>query len=95
MTIIGRGAFGEVRLCRYNREIVAVKKMKKNDMINKNQMVHCKFKILFKICLRAERDALAQSNNPWIVNLRCSFQDNNSLYLVMDYLPGGDLMTLL
>ena len=36
--IIGRGAFGEVRLCRnkVNNELVAVKKMKKSEMIYKN-----------------------------------------------------------
>jgi serine/threonine kinase 38 len=38
LTIIGRGAFGEVRLCREKatNEIFAVKKMKKNEMLNKN-----------------------------------------------------------
>jgi serine/threonine kinase 38 len=43
LAIIGRGAFGEVRLCKHGKEIVAVKKMKKQDMINKNQVAHCKF----------------------------------------------------
>ena len=33
--------------------------------------------------------------NPWIVGLKCSFQDAENLYLVMEYLPGGDLMNLL
>jgi serine/threonine kinase 38 len=39
ISIIGRGAFGEVRVCRYmkSKEIVAIKKMKKEEMINKNQ----------------------------------------------------------
>ena len=53
--------------------------------------------------VRAERDILVASNNPWIVDLKCSFQDEKYhnleyfrfLYLVMEYLPGGDLMTLL
>jgi serine/threonine kinase 38 len=38
MTIIGRGAFGEVRVCRHkdSGEIVAMKKMKKHEMIYKN-----------------------------------------------------------
>ena len=38
LKIIGRGAFGEVRVCRdkRTREIVAIKKMKKNEMIFKN-----------------------------------------------------------
>ena len=65
VSIIGRGAFGEVRLCRWKQtnEIVAVKKMKKNEMVNKNQVAH----------IRAERDVLAAANNPWIVELKCSF----------------------
>ncbi|CAD8100127.1 unnamed protein product [Paramecium sonneborni] len=85
--IIGRGAFGEVRLCRnkLSNDIVAVKKMKKSEMLYKNQVCH----------VRAERDLLAASDNAWIVQLKCSFQDEKYLYLVMEYLPGGDLMTLL
>eukprot|EP01017_Pseudomicrothorax_dubius_P050258 TRINITY_DN9481_c0_g1_i4.p1 TRINITY_DN9481_c0_g1~~TRINITY_DN9481_c0_g1_i4.p1 ORF type:complete len:536 (-),score=163.67 TRINITY_DN9481_c0_g1_i4:835-2442(-) len=87
IAIIGRGAFGEVRLCRWKEsgEVVAVKKMKKSEMIFKNQVTH----------IRAERDVLARSGNPWIVELQCSFQDEKYLYLVMEYLGGGDLMTLL
>ncbi|CAK63352.1 unnamed protein product (macronuclear) [Paramecium tetraurelia] len=85
--IIGRGAFGEVRLCRnkLSNDIVAVKKMKKSEMLYKNQVCH----------VRAERDLLAASDNAWIVQLKCSFQDEKYLYLVMEYLAGGDLMTLL
>lgn len=87
MTIIGRGAFGEVRICQHreSREIYAVKKMKKKEMIFKNQVAHVK----------AERDILVKANNPWIVELKYSFQDDENLYLVMEYLPGGDLMNLL
>eukprot|EP01017_Pseudomicrothorax_dubius_P032793 TRINITY_DN4330_c0_g1_i3.p1 TRINITY_DN4330_c0_g1~~TRINITY_DN4330_c0_g1_i3.p1 ORF type:complete len:356 (+),score=115.81 TRINITY_DN4330_c0_g1_i3:49-1068(+) len=87
MAIIGRGAFGEVRLCRERAsgEVIAVKKMKKNEMICKNQVGH----------IRAERDVLACADNPWIVELKASFQDERHLYLVMEYLAGGDLMTLL
>lgn len=59
--------------------------MKKKDMVMKNQVAH----------IKAERDILAKTKNPYIVNLRSSFQDENNLYLVMDYHPGGDLMTLL
>lgn len=87
IAIIGRGAFGEVRLCRWKKtgNIVAMKKLKKTEMIKKNQEKH----------IRAERDFLAKSNNPWIVTLKCAFHDENFLYLVMEYLPGGDLMNLL
>ena len=45
--------------------------------------------------VKAERDILTKANNPWVVELKLSFQDDNYLYLVMEYLPGGDLMKLL
>jgi len=38
---------------------------------------------------------LAESNSPWVVQLYYSFQDSNYLYLLMEFLPGGDLMTML
>ena len=65
LKIIGRGAFGEVRVCKdkKTRDIVAIKKMKKTEMIYKNQVAH----------VRAERDILAVAKNPWIVELKCSF----------------------
>ena len=87
LKIIGKGAFGEVRVCRYipNNSIVAVKKMKKEEMHKKNQVLH----------VRAERDVLSEAKNEWIVDLKFSFQDQNYLYLGMEFLPGGDLMSLL
>ena len=45
--------------------------------------------------MKAEREVLVKAKNPWIVDLKYSFQDEKYLYLVMDFLPGGDLMTLL
>lgn len=45
--------------------------------------------------VRAERDVLAESNSPWVVQLYYSFQDSAYLYLIMEFLPGGDLMTML
>ena len=45
---------------------------------------------------REERNVLAiAEKNSWVVGLKCSFQDPENLYLVMEYLPGGDLMNLL
>lgn len=87
VAIIGRGAFGEVRVVRYKEtgEILAMKKMNKTEMVRKNQVKH----------IRAERDVLAKAINPWIVDLKMSFQDEKYLHLVMEYLAGGDLMTLL
>lgn len=90
LAIIGRGAFGEVRLVRRKdnirtKEVYALKSMLKDNMISKNQVHH----------IRAERDILTESENAWIVTLYYSFQDSTHLYMVMEYLPGGDLMGLL
>mmetsp|Transcript_42824 Transcript_42824/g.41159 ORF Transcript_42824/g.41159 Transcript_42824/m.41159 type:complete len:157 (+) Transcript_42824:449-919(+) len=62
-----------------------MKKMKKQEMLYKNQVSHVK----------AERDVLVKAKNTWTVELKFSFQDEKHLYLIMEFLPGGDLMTLL
>ncbi|KAK9811663.1 hypothetical protein WJX72_007923 [[Myrmecia] bisecta] len=87
LTIIGRGAFGEVRVCRERStgKIFAMKKLKKQEMLRRGQVDHVK----------AERNVLAEVHNPYVVKLFYSFQDEDFLYLVMEYLPGGDVMTLL
>ncbi|KAL8293391.1 hypothetical protein RQP46_000092 [Phenoliferia psychrophenolica] len=85
--VIGKGAFGEVRLVEKvdTHKIYAMKSLKKAEMFKKDQLAH----------VRAERDVLAESNSPWVVQLYYSFQDSNYLYLLMEFLPGGDLMTML
>eukprot|EP00250_Pteridium_aquilinum_P013553 c21415_g1_i1 orf=717-1763(+) len=87
LTIIGRGAFGEVRLCREKTtgHVYAMKKLKKSEMLRRGQVEHVK----------AERNLLAEVDSNCIVKLYCSFQDEEYLYLIMEYLPGGDMMTLL
>ena len=87
LTIIGRGAFGEVRLVRdrSNGQIYAMKKLKKTEMVRRGQVDHVK----------AERNLLAEVHDEAVVKLYYSFQDEEFLYLVMEYLPGGDMMTLL
>ncbi|WOL14044.1 serine/threonine-protein kinase 38 [Canna indica] len=87
LTIIGRGAFGEVRLCREKTSgnIYAMKKLKKSEMVSRGQVEH----------VRAERNLLAEVASHYIVKLYYSFQDAEYLYLIMEYLPGGDMMTLL
>ena len=86
LAIIGRGAFGEVHVCREKKtgEIVAIKKIKKDTLAMKNQIKHT----------MDEQDFLSKVNSPWIVKLKASFQEGDYLYLVMEYLPGGDLMGL-
>ncbi|KAH7654427.1 Non-specific serine/threonine protein kinase protein [Dioscorea alata] len=87
LTIIGRGAFGEVRLCKEKstKNVYAMKKLKKSEMLRRGQVEHVK----------AERNLLAEVDSACIVKLYCSFQDEEFLYLIMEYLPGGDMMTLL
>ncbi|KAG4916191.1 serine/threonine-protein kinase tricornered [Glycine max] len=87
LTMIGKGAFGEVRVCREKTtdHVYAMKKLKKSEMLRRGQVEH----------VRAERNLLAEVDNNCIVKLYCSFQDDEYLYLIMEYLPGGDMMTLL
>lgn len=96
LVVVGRGAFGEVRLVRRKNtdksdpssvQIFALKSMKKDMMVLKNQVGHVK----------AERDALAMAdeNNRWLTSLHYSFTDATHLYMVMEFMPGGDLMSLL
>ena len=87
IAIIGRGAFGEVHVCREKKtdKIYAIKKIKKNVLILKNQIIH----------VLNEQKFMSRAKSPWIVELKASFQEDDYLYLVMEYLPGGDLMNLL
>ena len=96
LAVIGRGAFGEVRLVRKKASnksdpeagrIYALKSMKKEMMVVKNQVGHVK----------AERDVLATADdgNRWLTVLYYSFTDSSHLYMVMEFMPGGDLMSLL
>ncbi|CAN6904395.1 unnamed protein product [Brassica oleracea var. botrytis] len=87
LTMIGKGAFGEVRICKEKTtgQVYAMKKLKKAEMLRRGQVEH----------VRAERNLLAEVDSNYIVKLYCSFQDDDHLYLVMEYLPGGDMMTLL
>ena len=87
LAIIGRGAFGEVHVCKEIKtgKIVAIKKIKKEILIQKNQIIH----------IRNEQLIMSKVKSPWIIELKASFQEDDYLYLVMEYLPGGDLMALL
>merc|ERR1712157_468769 len=87
LKIIGRGAFGEVRLVQKKDtgNVYAMKVLNKRKMIDKEQEGH----------VRAERDILVEAENPWLVTMYYSFQDKRNLYLIMEFLAGGDLMTLL
>ncbi|KAM6900356.1 serine/threonine-protein kinase greatwall [Xenentodon cancila] len=84
---ISRGAFGKVYLARKkcNARLYAIKVMKKADMVDKNMTSQ----------MKAERDALALSKSPFVVHLFYSLQTATKIYLVMEYLIGGDVKSLL
>lgn len=84
---ISRGSFGKVFLAhkKNNPELMyAIKVMKKSDMINKNMVAQ----------VVTERNALALSRSPFCVHLFYSLQSASSVYLVMEYMVGGDLKSL-
>ncbi|KZF22375.1 kinase-like protein, partial [Xylona heveae TC161] len=83
--VLGKGSFGVVRLAS-SKKVYAMKVIKKSDMLRNSQEGH----------LRAERDFLvASERSRWVVPLIASFQDTSNLYLVMDYMVGGDFLGLL
>ncbi|XP_061340467.1 probable serine/threonine protein kinase IRE [Gastrolobium bilobum] len=84
---ISRGAFGRVFLARKRAtgDLFAIKVLKKADMIRKNAVQS----------ILAERDILISVRNPFVVRFFYSFTCRENLYLVMEYLNGGDLYSLL
>ncbi|XP_028560579.1 serine/threonine-protein kinase MRCK beta isoform X6 [Podarcis muralis] len=85
--VIGRGAFGEVAVVKLKctERIYAMKILNKWEMLKRAETA----------CFREERDVLVNGDCQWITTLHYAFQDENYLYLVMDYYVGGDLLTLL
>uniref|UniRef100_A0A8C3HCX0 Serine/threonine-protein kinase MRCK alpha n=1 Tax=Chrysemys picta bellii TaxID=8478 RepID=A0A8C3HCX0_CHRPI len=87
LKVIGRGAFGEVAVVKLKNadKVFAMKILNKWEMLKRAETA----------CFREERDVLVNGDNQWITTLHYAFQDDNYLYLVMDYYVGGDLLTLL
>uniref|UniRef100_A0A1B6L2N5 Rho-associated protein kinase let-502 n=1 Tax=Graphocephala atropunctata TaxID=36148 RepID=A0A1B6L2N5_9HEMI len=85
--VIGRGAFGEVQLVRHKstQRVYAMKLLSKCEMIKRSDSAF----------FWEERDIMAHANSQWIVQLHFAFQDHKYLYMVMDYMPGGDLVNLM
>ncbi|XP_078398870.1 serine/threonine-protein kinase MRCK alpha-like isoform X2 [Cetorhinus maximus] len=87
LKVIGRGAFGEVAVVKLKNveKVFAMKILNKWEMLKRAETA----------CFREERDVLVNGDSQWITTLHYAFQDENYLYLVMDYYVGGDLLTLL
>ena len=81
--IIGKGGFGKVWKIKHKKtnKYYALKEMSKLKIIERKSEYSINF----------EREILSKLHNPFIVNMYYAFQDSNNLYLVMDYLKGGDL----
>ena len=81
--LLGRGSFGEVILVRLKstKKVYAMKILDKKILKMKKQQNHTK----------TERDLMVKINNPFIVNIKSAFQDDTNLYLVSEFMQGGDM----
>uniref|UniRef100_A0A5F9D3Y5 Citron Rho-interacting kinase n=1 Tax=Oryctolagus cuniculus TaxID=9986 RepID=A0A5F9D3Y5_RABIT len=86
-SLVGCGHFAEVQVVRERAtgDIYAMKVMKKKALLAQEQVSF----------FEEERNILSRSTSPWIPQLQYAFQDKDNLYLVMEYQPGGDLLSLL
>lgn len=85
LTVVGRGHFGKVMLCRRinSENFYAIKSVHKSKLIESNKMN----------TVIQERDVLLVSRSPFIVKFYFSFQTSSKFYLGLEYIPGGDLHT--
>lgn len=85
--IIGRGTFSKVYLVRHaqNEKEFALKVLYKDTLANFHQ----------EQAVLTERDIMMQFDNPFITALFATFQDANALYIVQQFVPGGDVWMLL
>lgn len=82
---LGTGTFGRVKLCRHKAtgQFFAIKIMKKTDIIRLKQVEH----------ILSEKGVLSVVNHPFVVNLYKTFQDEHYLYMVLEYVCGGELFS--
>ncbi|KAM0446617.1 hypothetical protein ACHAQK_001546 [Fusarium lateritium] len=87
LTQVGQGGYGQVFLAQKKdtREVCALKVMSKKLLFKLDEVRH----------VLTERDILTTAQSDWLVRLLYSFQDEKSIYLAMEYVPGGDFRTLL
>ncbi|GCC24256.1 hypothetical protein chiPu_0002656 [Chiloscyllium punctatum] len=89
LKVLGQGSYGKVFL---------VKKIKGSDAGQLYAMKVLKkatLKVRDRVRSKMERDILAEVNHPFIVKLHYAFQTEGKLYLILDFLRGGDLFTRL
>lgn len=83
LKVLGRGTYGKVMLVQHKEEgiVYALKTLRKKNIVKTMQVDHTK----------AERKILEKMEHPFIVTLRYAFQTRLKLYMVFDYIPGGEL----
>ncbi|XP_048413837.1 ribosomal protein S6 kinase 2 alpha-like isoform X1 [Stegostoma tigrinum] len=89
LKVLGQGSFGKVFLVRKIKapdlgQLYAMKVLKKATL-----------KVRDRVRTKLERDILVDVNHPFIVKLHYAFQTEGKLYLILDFLRGGDLFTRL
>lgn len=85
--LISNGAYGAVHLVRHKltNERFAMKKIKKHNLVLRNQIQQ----------VFTERDIMTFTDNPFVVALICTFETKKYLCMVMEYVEGGDVATLI
>ena len=83
LKLLGKGSYGQVCLVRLkvNNKLYAMKILDKLLLKEKNQEIHTK----------SERDLMVKVHCPFIINIKSAFQDEKYLYIVTDFMQGGDL----
>uniref|UniRef100_A0AAR2K9S4 Ribosomal protein S6 kinase n=1 Tax=Pygocentrus nattereri TaxID=42514 RepID=A0AAR2K9S4_PYGNA len=89
LKVLGQGSFGKVFLVRKitppdSNQLYAMKVLRKATL-----------KVRDRVRTKMERDILAEVNHPFVVKLHYAFQTEGKLYLILDFLRGGDLFTRL
>ncbi|KAI9332251.1 camp-dependent protein kinase catalytic subunit beta, partial [Obelidium mucronatum] len=82
---LGTGTFGRVYLSKYrdSDQYYAMKMLNKADLVRMQQLEH----------VACEKQILHEINFPFIVNLVCTFQDDRHLFMLMEYVVGGELFS--
>ncbi|KAJ2700432.1 cAMP-dependent protein kinase catalytic subunit [Coemansia sp. IMI 203386] len=82
---LGTGTFGRVFLCqsKITQRFFAMKVLRKSQVVKLKQVEH----------INNEKNILEVARHPFIVRLECTMQNERNLYMLMEYVPGGELFS--